>query len=159
MEVEKKKNNILTQYQYEQIKKLNMEALNLVQEFIDLLDELFKETYRENGFIMNITKIYHIKNDMEMQSRNYAETIKIVIEQGDIRKAENGKINRYYYQDVYRAIKQPVTVQISILKIFTKIIIKKLRHFETKEKFKKIRANIRRRLDKLEKEQNSLFSI
>lgn len=148
--------NIVTQYEYEKIEILNQKAQDIVQDFIDILDEFFIDVCNEYGFIINIGKIYNFKNALDLQSRNCSEKIKIVIKLGkekEIQKEGQTVKVKCYFDDVYKVIKTPVTQQILLLKKYTKKIVKLIRQPNVKKEFQKIRAKIRKKLNNLEKEQ------
>lgn len=148
--------NIVTQYEYEKIEILNQKAQDIVQDFIDILDEFFIDVCNEYGLIINIGKIYNFKNALDLQSRNCSEKIKIVIKLGkekEMQKEGQTVKVKCYFDDVYKVIKTPVTQQILLLKKYTKKIVKLIRQPKVKKEFQKIRAKIRKKLNNLEKEQ------
>lgn len=156
MEKESKETNKLTQFEYEQIKILNQKAFDLMQEFIFISDEMLTNTVKEVGIINKISKIYDFKKIIDAQSRICFEKIKIIMDTG---KAEDIYTNagiitiRHYYDDAYSFITKPVSQQIQILKKYTKKMIKLIQLPKLRKEFQRNRAKIRRKLDKLEKEQ------
>ena len=103
MDTKSEKNNVITQSEYDQIQALNQKAFDLMQDFIENLDEFFIDVGNKYGMIFNIKKIYDFKNGLELQSKNLLERINIISKLGEesqIKKDGKDIIVKYYFNDV-----------------------------------------------------------
>ncbi len=150
--------NKLTQQNYKKIKLLNLKSVEIMQNFLILLNLTLYDFVTEPGGINNIGKINELKKIIDAQSCMNFKKIEKLIELGKIKYIDstNSTCIRYYYEDAYRTITMPVTQQIQILKKFTKKMIKLIQFPTLRKEFENIRTKTIRDLKKLEKVQNEI---
>lgn len=139
MEIENK----LTQKQYKQVKELNKKAFELIQEFLNMASE------------MDCIDIKPIIERMHGLSKYTFKKIKIIVDwtkQELVEDKNNTNITRYYYDDVYSYIKNPVSEYKKVWKTYSRKMLKKLHYPAYRKEFLSIRSKIKKRLDELEKE-------
>ena len=140
--------NAVTQEQYEGFKKLDNQAVSIIHGFVLILDE---ELSKQDTYIQ---RMYDYKNGLDYESREVSRKFNILLELCKERKIQEDKYIRYYYDDVFKVIKQPVKNQIILLKRYTKKMIVYCNSFVDVQK---LRTKPRKLLDQLKKEEENLF--
>ena len=153
----------LRQCDYENIKKLNNEVFVLLLGFSGIVKSILDNIYKECGSFNSLGRANeNLKTMNALFLKNYKK-IEIIInwhKEEKLVEYSNGnqEIIRYYLNDVYSVITNPISPQKFTLKKYSKKILMKLGDQKYRKQFINERAKVIRKLDKLEANFNIIHN-
>lgn len=151
-----KPNNYLNEYSYEQLKKVNKKALNILEEFVSEIKVMFLDI---NKYISKPNKLLYLLEQIQAQGiYNYQKVelcMELSVNEQNERHDGTKEVYRYYYRDTGIIIYNSIHYKESILKMKNK----KINTCFTVEGIKESNRLEKITSDKLKKLQNKLFYL
>lgn len=139
---------------YKKIKEVNNITLFVLLEYAEVVRKEIQNFYEEYGGSIYVIGSYENLGIMKNEFHKNFSKIEIILDKyKEEKKSENGDVIRYYWEDVYTIISNPIQVQRLTLKKYSKKIIGNM-SLDYQKKFARGREKIKGKLQEIEKTFN-----